>query len=64
MPANRSENNLKMLKEWGAGLACPACHGALNLGPDHVTCTACGRVYPIEDGIPALVVERATLPSA
>ena len=53
-------------------LACPACHGDLRLnhgdsrseGPTnagHLLCAACGRVYPIVDGIPVLIVERAEI---
>ena len=45
-------------------LACPACYGdlrheAANPGGAHLVCTACGRAYPIIDGIPVLIVERA-----
>jgi len=40
-------------------LACPACRGDLGLGNEWVTCAACGRAYPIVDGIPVLIVERA-----
>jgi uncharacterized protein YbaR (Trm112 family) len=45
-------------------LACPACFGKLRLDtpqPDvpHLVCTACSRAYPIIDGIPVLIVERA-----
>lgn len=52
-----------------ARLACPACHGALRLetpnaipdaGPDAILCTACARRYPILDGVPVLIAERAT----
>jgi uncharacterized protein YbaR (Trm112 family) len=47
-----------------ARLACPACHGDLrlddlHLDDLHLICTACSRKYPIVDGIPALIVERA-----
>ncbi|MER8001285.1 Trm112 family protein [Streptomyces sp. NPDC095613] len=41
-------------------LACPVCAERLELGPDHarMTClgAACGRRYPVVDGIPVLVV--------
>jgi uncharacterized protein YbaR (Trm112 family) len=56
-------------------LACPACHGDLRLeapsrdalNPDtpgsdcssRLLCTACGRAYPIVNGIPVLIVDRA-----
>ncbi|WP_371720330.1 Trm112 family protein [Acidobacterium sp. S8] len=40
-------------------LACPVCHGALRLEAGRVLCLSCGRKYPIEDGIPILLAERA-----
>ena len=45
-------------------LCCPAdsggraCHGHLRDLGDSLLCTACGLVYPIEDGIPVLLIER------
>ncbi len=45
-------------------LACPACLQSLRSSPDSLTCTACGRVYPVLDGIPILLADRATLPSS
>jgi hypothetical protein len=42
-----------------AQLACPACHGSLRLEDLRLICSACNRRYPIVDGIPALIVERA-----
>jgi len=42
-----------------AQLACPACHGDLQAEDSHLVCSACARSYPIVDGIPALVIERA-----
>jgi uncharacterized protein YbaR (Trm112 family) len=48
-------------------LACPACHG--DLRPESsaqsepgLVCTTCARAYPIVDGIPVLIAERATGP--
>jgi uncharacterized protein YbaR (Trm112 family) len=48
-------------------LACPAAdHAPLVVGSpgdvsaDALTCTECGRVYPIRDGIPVLLLEEAT----
>jgi uncharacterized protein YbaR (Trm112 family) len=40
-------------------LACPACLGALFLQEIQLVCKECGRAYPIGDGIPVLIVERA-----
>ena len=48
-------------------LACPAEHHApLRLGSPEdpsapsLTCTQCGRVFPIRDGIPVLLLDEAT----
>jgi len=43
-------------------LVCPVCHGRLELQQSCVLCTACGRSYPIEDGIPVLLEVRASMP--
>ncbi len=42
-------------------LACPLSHQALEYDPDTQTliCESSGMRYPIEDGIPVLVSERA-----
>jgi len=44
-------------------LACPACRETLaireDVVPPAVGCTGCRRLYPIVDGIPVLIVERA-----
>lgn len=45
-------------------LACPADdHGRLEPRADRLACTACGRTYPVEDGIPVLLLDRARLPA-
>ena len=51
-------------------LACPAEHHApLVAGtPDDpeaaaLTCTECGRVFPVRDGIPVLLLDEATDPA-
>ena len=48
-------------------LACPAPdHAPLRAGTpddpdaDALTCTFCGRVYPVRDGIPVLLLDEAT----
>jgi uncharacterized protein len=56
-----AEKNLKVLNNWADKLACPACLGALRLETAVVVCSSCGRLYPIVDGIPVLIVERAAL---
>ncbi len=45
-----------------AQLACPACYGDLRLENSRLLCTACGRAYPIADGIPVLIIDRAERP--
>jgi uncharacterized protein YbaR (Trm112 family) len=43
-------------------LACPACRGPLAEDPDSgaLSCGACRLSFPVEDGIPDLVVEEAS----
>jgi uncharacterized protein YbaR (Trm112 family) len=41
-------------------LACPVCHQPLQLQSLHVLCTGCARRYPIVDGLPVLLADRAT----
>jgi uncharacterized protein YbaR (Trm112 family) len=50
-------------------LACPSDdHAPLRLGTpddpdaDALTCTSCGRQYPVNDGIPVLLLDEAVLP--
>lgn len=43
-------------------LICPACHGKLTEQQEALTCSGCRRIYPIEDGIPILLIARARLP--
>lgn len=44
-------------------LVCPACKKALTLhdNPPRLKCTECRRVYPIQDGIPILLIDSATI---
>jgi uncharacterized protein YbaR (Trm112 family) len=44
-------------------LACPVCGGGLRAEAAGLACEGCGRVYPIEDGIPILLAGRATAPA-
>ena len=51
-------------------LACPKCRGALRDGvlgeksaqpeAEALVCGACGLAFPVEEGIPVLLIERAT----
>ncbi len=40
-------------------LACPACKVPLTVQEDKLVCTACGRRFPVRNGIPVLLVEEA-----
>lgn len=40
-------------------LACPVCRGSLRLENEHLVCTLCARAYPVRNGIPALIADRA-----
>jgi len=42
-------------------LACPVCFGELRLNEagSGIACEGCLRVYPLIDGIPVLIAERA-----
>jgi uncharacterized protein YbaR (Trm112 family) len=46
-------------------LICPACHGELKpVEPEEgLECKSCGRVYPVRDGIPVMLVEEASPPT-
>jgi hypothetical protein len=39
-------------------LACPEDKAGLKQINDSLTCTKCGREYPIQDGIPVLLPKR------
>jgi uncharacterized protein YbaR (Trm112 family) len=38
-------------------LVCPLDKQPVRLSGETLVCTACGRVYPIEDGIPNMLVD-------
>ncbi|HET8901662.1 MAG TPA: Trm112 family protein [Holophagaceae bacterium] len=40
-------------------ICCPDCRGDLEPRAADLKCKACGLVYPTEDGIPVLLVDRA-----
>jgi len=40
-------------------LACPFCRAAVSQEEDEIVCKACGRRYPIRDGIAVMLVEEA-----
>ncbi len=49
-------------------LACPACDDrpAVRLSEDeqYLVCGQCGRMYPIKDDIPVMLVDEAVMPEA
>jgi hypothetical protein len=47
-------------------LVCPACRARLRLAAPRnvVECTGCGRIYPVREGIPVLLIEEATQPDS
>jgi uncharacterized protein len=40
-------------------LVCPACKGEVKLEGHYIVCQACGRRYPVRDGIPIMLIEEA-----
>jgi uncharacterized protein YbaR (Trm112 family) len=47
-------------------LVCPVCYQALEPGPNQTShawlhCAGCGRHYAVQDGIPVMLAQRATL---
>jgi uncharacterized protein YbaR (Trm112 family) len=42
-------------------LACPVCLGNLTFSSARLVCASCGRAYPVVDGIPVLIAERAEI---
>ncbi|HSW94968.1 MAG TPA: Trm112 family protein [Patescibacteria group bacterium] len=41
-------------------LACPADRAPVSDEGTHLVCGACGRRYPVRDGIPVMLVSEAT----
>ena len=41
-------------------LCCPKCHGELKYAPEKntLTCNGCGKVFPIKDDIPIMLIEE------
>jgi uncharacterized protein YbaR (Trm112 family) len=46
-------------------LICPACRGEIDPLEDDrgLECGKCGRIYPIRDGIPVMLIEEASPPT-
>src|SRR5207248_4878739 len=45
------------------GLACPRCHGTLQVDGPGLRCPACAVGYPVADGIPSFLEPVGTMPS-
>jgi uncharacterized protein len=63
MQADPESNKLSPSRnwsQWADRLACPACHGTLRSEAETIVCTACARSYPILNGIPVLISDRAS----
>lgn len=43
-------------------MQCPSCGGSLDqrTDPPALVCRDCGLAYPVNDGIPSMIVEEAT----
>jgi len=63
MSAKNKNMNPDKLTQWGDDLVCPVCYGRLRFEVATVVCAGCGRTYPIVDGIPVLIPQRASGPS-
>jgi uncharacterized protein YbaR (Trm112 family) len=54
---NMVETTGAIAPELLALLVCPVDKGALALKESTLLCSVCGRVYPIEDGIPNMLAD-------
>lgn len=47
--------------DWNALLVCPRCRGPLveRAAPPAFDCAACKLRYPVTDGVPVMIVEKA-----
>jgi len=45
-------------------MVCPACHAEIEVVADGhgLECRGCGRVYPVRDGFPVMLVDQASTP--
>lgn len=54
-------NEVPVRKELLDILACPACDNRpkVQLTDKGIHCSQCGRTYPVENGVPIMLIERA-----
>jgi hypothetical protein len=57
--ADSSQEFLLRLRGQLRWLVCPVCHGALDAEDAAIRCLGCRRLYPIVDGLPVLLLDRA-----
>lgn len=55
--SDQPANDLSISPQLLAMLVCPIDKGALEVKDRTLVCTTCHRAYPVEDGIPNMVVE-------
>jgi uncharacterized protein len=63
MTNQQEDKNRNALKEWADDVVCPACFASLRFEATTVVCTGCSRIFPIVDGIPVLIPQRAIQPT-
>jgi uncharacterized protein YbaR (Trm112 family) len=69
-PKREAAEGRGLTREDLAWLVCPVCRSALELYSGQtgasvvVRCTGCDRRYPVADGLPVLLADRAALASA
>ena len=63
MQDDSRNGNLDNLKQWADDVVCPVCYAPLRFGEAMVVCGGCGRTYPVVDGIPVLIPQRASAPT-
>jgi uncharacterized protein YbaR (Trm112 family) len=63
MSSDTPSTHSKAPADWDSDLACPVCYQALHFDDAQVACSGCGRIYPVIDGIPVLIADRATQPA-
>jgi uncharacterized protein YbaR (Trm112 family) len=48
-----------LTEEYLRRIVCPVCHQSLQLEEAAIRCQGCGKRYPVVDGIPVLLADRA-----
>lgn len=43
-------------------LACPSCKGPVKEDGGKIVCQKCGLVYPIQEGVPVMLIDQAMKP--